>query len=109
VARPSAKQLARIRKLPLSEAKFKKDSGMLPGMRLWGEKGFSLLERMWTRPARRIPRPKGPETHGARTRGLALGADAGGERRWRREYEPAFRPSAILGRILIKLNDRISR
>ena len=35
VARPSAKQLARIRKLPLSEAKFKKDSGMLPGVRLW--------------------------------------------------------------------------
>src|SRR5256712_481807 len=51
VARPSAKQLARIRKLPLSEAKFKKDSGMLPGVRLWGESQFSLFERMWTRPA----------------------------------------------------------
>src|SRR5256712_6422445 len=51
VARPSAKQLARIRKLPLSEAKFKKDSGMLPGVRLWGESQFSLLDRMWTRPA----------------------------------------------------------
>src|SRR6266542_4171190 len=51
VARPSAKRLARIRKLPLSEAKFKKDSGMLPGVRLWGESQFSLLERMWTRPA----------------------------------------------------------
>jgi hypothetical protein len=46
VARPSAKQLARIRKLPLSEAKFKKDSGMLPGVRLWGKGQFSLLERM---------------------------------------------------------------
>ena len=51
VARPSAKQLARIRKLPLSEAKFKKDAGMLPGVRLCGERQFSLLERMWTRPA----------------------------------------------------------
>jgi hypothetical protein len=51
VARPSAKQLARIRTLLLSEAKFKKDSGMLPGVRLWGESQFSLLERMWTRPA----------------------------------------------------------
>jgi acetylornithine deacetylase/succinyl-diaminopimelate desuccinylase-like protein len=51
VAKPSAKQLARIRSLPLSEAKFKKDSGMLPGVQLWGEKKFSLLERMWTRPA----------------------------------------------------------
>ena len=52
VARPSAKQLARIRKLAaVSEAKFKKESGMLPGVQLWGEKKFSLLERMWTRPA----------------------------------------------------------
>jgi acetylornithine deacetylase/succinyl-diaminopimelate desuccinylase-like protein len=51
VARPSATQLARIRKLPLSEAKFKKDAGMLPGVRLWGERQFSLLERQWTRPA----------------------------------------------------------
>jgi acetylornithine deacetylase/succinyl-diaminopimelate desuccinylase-like protein len=51
VARPGAKQLARIRKLPLSESKFKKDSGMLPGVRLWGEKKYSLLERLWTRPA----------------------------------------------------------
>src|SRR5438067_7810719 len=51
VARPSAKQLARIRKLPLSEAKFKKDAGILPGVRLWGERQYSLLERQWTRPA----------------------------------------------------------
>jgi acetylornithine deacetylase/succinyl-diaminopimelate desuccinylase-like protein len=51
VARPSAKQRARIRKLPLSEAKFKKDAGMLPGVRLWGETQYSLLERQWTRPA----------------------------------------------------------
>jgi len=51
VAKPSAKQLGRIRKLPLSEGKFKKDAGVLPGVQLWGEKKFSLLERMWTRPA----------------------------------------------------------
>jgi acetylornithine deacetylase/succinyl-diaminopimelate desuccinylase-like protein len=51
VARPSAKQLARLRKLPLSDAKFKKDAGMLPGVRLWGETQYSLLERWWTRPA----------------------------------------------------------
>lgn len=51
VARPSAKQLARIRKLPLSEAKFKKDAGILPGVRLWGERQYSPLERQWTRPA----------------------------------------------------------
>jgi acetylornithine deacetylase/succinyl-diaminopimelate desuccinylase-like protein len=51
VARPSAKQRARIRKLPLSEAKFRKDAGMLPGVRLWGERQYSVLERQWTRPA----------------------------------------------------------
>src|SRR5262245_25583680 len=51
VALPGAKQRARIRKLPTSEAKFKKDAGMLPGVRLWGETKFSLLERQWTRPA----------------------------------------------------------
>ena len=51
VARPGAKQLARIRSLPRSEAKFKKDAGMLPGVRLWGEGKYSLLERIWTRPA----------------------------------------------------------
>jgi acetylornithine deacetylase/succinyl-diaminopimelate desuccinylase-like protein len=51
VAKPSAKQLGRIRKLPLSEGKFKKDAGVLPGVQLWGEKKFPLLERMWTRPA----------------------------------------------------------
>src|SRR5713101_5947824 len=44
VAKPSAKQLARIRSLKFSEAKFKKDSGMLPGMALWGERKFSPLE-----------------------------------------------------------------
>jgi acetylornithine deacetylase/succinyl-diaminopimelate desuccinylase-like protein len=51
VARPRAKQLARIRTLPFSEAKFKKDAGMLPGVRLWGERQYSPLERQWTRPA----------------------------------------------------------
>ena len=51
VARPGVKQLARIRKLPKSEAKFKKDAGLLPGVRLWGETQYSLLERQWTRPA----------------------------------------------------------
>jgi cysteinylglycine-S-conjugate dipeptidase len=51
VVKPSAKQLARIRSLKFNEAKFKKDSGMLPGMALWGETKLSALERMWTRPA----------------------------------------------------------
>jgi len=51
VAKPSAKQLARIRKLPFSEAKFKKDAGMMKGMKLCGEAKYSVYERIWTRPS----------------------------------------------------------
>jgi acetylornithine deacetylase/succinyl-diaminopimelate desuccinylase-like protein len=51
VARPSSKQLARIRKLPFSEKKFKKDGGLLPGVQLNGEKKYSVYERIWTRPS----------------------------------------------------------
>src|SRR5204863_7704417 len=49
--RPSAQALGALRKVARAEAKFKKDAGVLPGVRLWGESQFSLLERMWTRPA----------------------------------------------------------
>ena len=51
VAKPSAKQLGRIRALPFNEAKYKKEAGMLPGVRLGGEKRFSVYEQLWTRPA----------------------------------------------------------
>jgi acetylornithine deacetylase/succinyl-diaminopimelate desuccinylase-like protein len=51
VARPSAKQLGRIRALPFNEIKYKKEAGMLPGVRLGGEQRFSVYERLWTRPA----------------------------------------------------------
>jgi acetylornithine deacetylase/succinyl-diaminopimelate desuccinylase-like protein len=51
VARPSAKQLARLRKLPFNEAKFKREAGMMPGMTLAGEKGYSVYEKLWTRPS----------------------------------------------------------
>jgi acetylornithine deacetylase/succinyl-diaminopimelate desuccinylase-like protein len=51
VAKPSAKQLGRIRKLPFDAAKFKREAGMMPGMKLAGEKGYSAYEHMWTRPS----------------------------------------------------------
>lgn len=51
VAKPSKKQIARIRKLPFKEAKFKKEAGMMPGMKLWGERGVSTYEKIWTRPS----------------------------------------------------------
>lgn len=51
VARPSPKQLERIRRLPFREGKFKRDAGMLGGTTLAGERGYSVYERLWTRPA----------------------------------------------------------
>jgi acetylornithine deacetylase/succinyl-diaminopimelate desuccinylase-like protein len=51
VQRPSGKQLARLRKLAFNEAKFKREAGMMPGMVLAGEKGFSVYEKLWTRPS----------------------------------------------------------
>src|SRR5204862_8179629 len=51
IVKPSAKQLGRIRALPFNEATYKKEAGMLPGVRLGGEKRFSVYERLWTRPA----------------------------------------------------------
>src|SRR5512142_390963 len=51
VAKTPAKQLARIRKLPFNEAKFKREAGLMKGMKLWGEKGYSVYEQLWTRPS----------------------------------------------------------
>ena len=51
VAKPSKKQLKRIRKLPFDEKKFKRDAGLVEGVKLGGEKGYSVYERIWTRPS----------------------------------------------------------
>jgi len=51
VARTGTRQLARIRKLPFQEARFKRQAGMMRGMKLAGEKGFSVYEKLWTRPS----------------------------------------------------------
>jgi acetylornithine deacetylase/succinyl-diaminopimelate desuccinylase-like protein len=51
VAKPSKKQLKRIRSLPFDEKKFKKDAGTVKGAKLWGEKGYSVYEQIWTRPS----------------------------------------------------------
>lgn len=51
VAKPNAKQLRRIRQLPFNEAKFKREAGMMPGMKLAGEPKYSVYERIWTRPS----------------------------------------------------------
>ncbi len=51
VAKPSKKQAARLRALKFDEAKFKKEASMMGGMTLAGEKGFSVYEKLWTRPS----------------------------------------------------------
>jgi len=51
VSKTPAKQLQRIRKLPFSETKFKREARMMKGMKLAGEKGFSVYEQLWTRPS----------------------------------------------------------
>ncbi len=51
VAKPGKKQLQRIRALPFDETKFKRDAGMMKGMGLAGEKGYSVYEKLWTRPS----------------------------------------------------------
>jgi acetylornithine deacetylase/succinyl-diaminopimelate desuccinylase-like protein len=51
VAKTGKAQLQRIRKLPFNEAKFKREAGLMKGMKLAGEKGFSVYEKLWTRPS----------------------------------------------------------
>ncbi len=51
VAKPSKKQLKRIRSLDFDEKKFKKEAGLGKGTKLWGEKGYSVYEQIWTRPS----------------------------------------------------------
>jgi acetylornithine deacetylase/succinyl-diaminopimelate desuccinylase-like protein len=42
---------ARLAALPFDEARFRAEAGMLPGLALAGERGFSVYERLWFRPA----------------------------------------------------------
>ena len=51
VARPSPRVLRRLRRLPFSEAAFRRGAGMLPGTKLVRERGHSVYEQVWTRPS----------------------------------------------------------
>jgi acetylornithine deacetylase/succinyl-diaminopimelate desuccinylase-like protein len=51
VAKPSKRQLKRIRKLPFNEKKFKKEAALVDGVKLCGERDYSVYERLWTRPS----------------------------------------------------------
>src|SRR5262249_40072018 len=50
-ARTGRRERARLRALPFAERRFARAAGLLPGVRLAGEKGFSPYERIWTRPS----------------------------------------------------------
>jgi acetylornithine deacetylase/succinyl-diaminopimelate desuccinylase-like protein len=51
VAKTTPRQRARIRRLPFDRHAFARSAGLLEGVRLAGEKAYSVLERMWTRPS----------------------------------------------------------
>ena len=51
VEKLTARRRARIRRLPFDEGQYARSSGLLKGVRLTGEKGFSVYERLWTRPS----------------------------------------------------------
>jgi acetylornithine deacetylase/succinyl-diaminopimelate desuccinylase-like protein len=42
---------SRLAALPFDAERFRADAGLLPGVRLAGESGFSVYERLWHRPA----------------------------------------------------------
>lgn len=51
VRHPTAKERARLKSLPFDEKKFRADGGLVQGLKLSGEKQFTVYERLWTRPA----------------------------------------------------------
>jgi len=50
VRAPSEAERARIAALDFDEAVFRQEAGLLPGVRLVGDPGASVLERLWLRP-----------------------------------------------------------
>jgi acetylornithine deacetylase/succinyl-diaminopimelate desuccinylase-like protein len=51
VARPAPRQRARLRRLPFDARRIARQAGLLEGVRLTGEKGYSPFETIWTRPS----------------------------------------------------------
>jgi acetylornithine deacetylase/succinyl-diaminopimelate desuccinylase-like protein len=50
VRKPSKKELDRLKRIPFDRKRFISDSGLLPGVQLGGEKGYSIFEQLWYRP-----------------------------------------------------------
>jgi acetylornithine deacetylase/succinyl-diaminopimelate desuccinylase-like protein len=51
VRKPSKVELARLKKIPFNKNRFMKDAGLLKGVPLGGEKGYSVFEQLWYRPS----------------------------------------------------------
>ncbi|MBI3817814.1 MAG: M20/M25/M40 family metallo-hydrolase [Planctomycetes bacterium] len=51
VRKPTKKERDRLKKIPFNKNRFMKDSGLLKGAQLGGEKGFTVYEQLWMRPA----------------------------------------------------------
>jgi acetylornithine deacetylase/succinyl-diaminopimelate desuccinylase-like protein len=51
VAKIGPRERKRLRALPFDERRFARAAGLLPGVRLAGERGYSAYERIWTRPS----------------------------------------------------------
>jgi cysteinylglycine-S-conjugate dipeptidase len=47
----TARRRARIRRLPFDPKRFARQAGLLKGVKLAGEKAYSVYERLWTRPS----------------------------------------------------------
>jgi acetylornithine deacetylase/succinyl-diaminopimelate desuccinylase-like protein len=64
VARPTARQRARMRRLAFDEARFKRSAGLLRGVRLAGERGYTVYEQLWTRPSLTVIAFEAQSIHG---------------------------------------------
>lgn len=51
VAHTGPRQRARLRRLPFDARRIARQAGLLPGVTLAGEKGYSPFETLWTRPS----------------------------------------------------------
>jgi len=65
VVRPAAAVRRRLKRLPFSEAAYRRGAGMLPGTRLERERGVSVYEQLWTRPSLTVTAIEAHPLHGA--------------------------------------------
>lgn len=59
------RQRSRIRRLPFDRRRYAKSSGLLDGVRFAGERGFSVYERIWTRPSLAVIAFEAPPIQGS--------------------------------------------